>query len=196
MGERTTCFIGSILDTPGEGLIVLRGELDAAAVDRLREHIDAFLAGTTRHLVLDARAVQRFHPALPGLLGGTQRRLAVRRGMLQVRGLAPAAIAPDDTASDGPASDYAVPDYAAADGPASDYAVPDAAAAEGAGPGSIAPASVPTPAALLDVTAEAPRAGERGAAVTGSPRPGRSPPATGRDGHTPPGTGSRGAGGT
>lgn len=145
VGERTTCFIGSIVDAPGEGLIVLRGELDAAAVDRLREHIDAFLAGATRYLVLDARAVRHFDPELPGLLGCTQRRLAVRRGMLQVRGLpptrpAPAAIASDDT----------VPAAAA----------PDDTAPDDAGPGSIAPA--PTPAALFDVVAEAPRAGERG----------------------------------
>ena len=100
VGERTTCFIGSIIDTPGEGLIVLRGELGAAAVDRLREHIDAFLAGTTRHLVLDARAVRGVDPALPDLLADTQRRLAVRRGMLQVRGLPPSCQAPARTGPD------------------------------------------------------------------------------------------------
>ena len=98
----STCFIGSILDGPGDGLIVLRGDLGAAAVGRLGEHIDAFLAGPTRYLVIDARAVERYHPDLLDLLGHTQRRLEDRRGMLQARGLHPTRLA--DPVPDGPSA--------------------------------------------------------------------------------------------
>lgn len=69
--EESTCFIGSILDGPGHGLIVLRGELGTAAVDRLGCHIDAFFDGPTRFLMLDARAVECYHPDLLDLLGYT-----------------------------------------------------------------------------------------------------------------------------
>ncbi|MBP2368515.1 STAS domain-containing protein [Pseudonocardia parietis] len=89
VGAATTSFIGSFIDGPGEGLIVLRGDLDAAVVDRLGEHIDAFLAEPTRFLMIDARAVTSYDAGLPGLLGQTQHRLGGRSGMLQVRGLQP-----------------------------------------------------------------------------------------------------------
>lgn len=88
----STSFIGSFLDDPEDGLIVLRGDLGAAAVDRLGCHIDTFLAGPTRFLMLDARAVDSYHGDLLSLLARTQRRLATRRGMLQLRGLDPARV--------------------------------------------------------------------------------------------------------
>ncbi len=101
----SACFIGSILDGPGHGLIVLRGHIEAAAVRRLSEHIDAFLDGLTRYLMVDARAVERYHPDLLDLLGDTQRRLAARRGTLEARGLHPTRLA--DPAPAGPDPDEA-----------------------------------------------------------------------------------------
>ena len=86
-----TSFIGSFPDDdgPGQGLIVVRGDVDAATVDRLRVHIDGLLALASRFLVIDASAVDSYDEGLLDLLGHTQRRLSRRRGMLQVRGLRP-----------------------------------------------------------------------------------------------------------
>lgn len=108
----TTGFIGSFLDGPEQGLIVLRGDLDAAVVDRLGCHIDDFLAGPTRFLMIEARGVDSYHPELLDLLGHTQHRLGARCGMLQVRGLRPAqetepAPAGPGAATPGPATDAA-----------------------------------------------------------------------------------------
>lgn len=89
VGGGGASFIGSFLDDPEDGLIVLRGDLGAATVDRLGCHLDTFLAGPTRFLMLDARAVDSYHGDLLNLLARTQHRLATRRGMLQVRGLDP-----------------------------------------------------------------------------------------------------------
>ncbi|MBC3192252.1 hypothetical protein H7X46_14395 [Pseudonocardia sp. C8] len=84
------CFIGSFLDDPGEGVLLLRGDLDAGAVVRVGHHIDDFLAGPTRFLTIEAHEVHDYDAGLLALLGRAQRRLGARRGMLQVRGLRPA----------------------------------------------------------------------------------------------------------
>ncbi len=89
--QEATSFIGSFPDDdgPGQGLVVVRGDIDAAVVDRLEEHIDGLLAAATRFLMIDAVAVDSYDAALLELLGRTQRRLTPQRGMLQVRGLHP-----------------------------------------------------------------------------------------------------------
>ncbi|MDQ4115438.1 MAG: STAS domain-containing protein [Actinomycetota bacterium] len=94
--QETTSFIGSFPDDegPGHGLVVVRGDIDAAVVDRLEEHIDGLLAAATRFLMIDAVAVDSYDAELLELLGRTQRRLTPRRGMLQVRGLHPNLLPP------------------------------------------------------------------------------------------------------
>ena len=86
-----TSFVGSFPDDdgPGRGLIVLRGDVDAATVERLRVHIDGMLAVASRFLVIDASAVDSYDEGLLDLLGHTQHRLSPRRGLLEVRGLHP-----------------------------------------------------------------------------------------------------------
>lgn len=103
---RRTSFIGSFMDTPEHGLIVLRGDLGADAVARLDSHVDAFVAGPTRYLMIDARAVASYHGDLLDLLWRTQNRLVARRGMLEVRGLHPGRLAAPVTvpAGTGPAA--------------------------------------------------------------------------------------------
>lgn len=81
-----TGYIGSFPDGPGQVLIVLRGDMDAATVDRLGSHLHAHPAGV-RFLTIDASAVPGYDPGLLDLLGRTQRRLARRHGLLSVRGL-------------------------------------------------------------------------------------------------------------
>ncbi len=88
--EAGTSFIGSMVEAPGHGLIVLRGEIDAPVVDRLGSHIDQFLVMDIRFLMMDATAVDSYGTTLLDLLGRTQRRLGWRRGWLRVRGLHPA----------------------------------------------------------------------------------------------------------
>ncbi|MDN5916694.1 MAG: hypothetical protein L0I76_16580 [Pseudonocardia sp.] len=80
-------FIGSFFDEPDQALIVLRGDVDAATVDRLGVHIDDVLAAAARFLTIDARDVDRYAPALLNLLGRTQHRLGRHHGLLQVQGL-------------------------------------------------------------------------------------------------------------
>lgn len=86
-----TSFVGSFPDDdgPGRGLIVLRGDVDAATVGRLRVHVDGMLAVASRFLVIDASAVDSYDEGLLDLLGHTQRRLSRQRGLLAVRGLHP-----------------------------------------------------------------------------------------------------------
>ncbi len=86
-----TSFIGSFPDDdgPGQGVIVVRGDVDAATVYRIALHIDGLLAAATRFLLLEASAVDSYDGALLDLLGRTQHRLSRRRGLLQVRGLHP-----------------------------------------------------------------------------------------------------------
>lgn len=86
-----TSFIGSFPDEggPGQGLITLRGDIDAATVDRLRVHIDDLVAAGTRILGIDMSAADSCDAALLDLLGHTQHRLNRRRGLLHVRGLHP-----------------------------------------------------------------------------------------------------------
>ncbi len=63
-------FIGSFPDDdgPGQGVIVLRGAIDAATLSRLRVHIDGLLAIGTRFLVLEAGAVDCYDVGLLELL--------------------------------------------------------------------------------------------------------------------------------
>lgn len=82
-------FIGSFADGPDQVLIVLRGDLDRAAVDRLVLHLDGVHAAGTRFVVLDAAAVTHCDPTFLDLLGRTQRQLARQHGLLTVRGLRP-----------------------------------------------------------------------------------------------------------
>lgn len=109
-----TSFIGSFDDGPDQSLIVLCGDIDAAAVERLELHIDGLLGAGTRFLTIDAAAVDGYAPQLVPLLGYTQRRLGARVGIVAVRGLPPdlpsvAVIAPKPVpASVGPTSASAV----------------------------------------------------------------------------------------
>jgi hypothetical protein len=86
-----TSFIGSFADEggPGQGLITLRGDIDAATVDRLRVHIDDLVAAGTRILGIDMSATDSCDEALLDLLGHTQHRLNRRHGLLHVQGLHP-----------------------------------------------------------------------------------------------------------
>jgi len=82
-----TNFIGSFSDGPGQVLVVLRGDIDTATVDRLEAHLQVPLG--VRFLTIDASAVDSYDPAQLDLLGRAQRRLARRHGLLSVRGLHP-----------------------------------------------------------------------------------------------------------
>lgn len=86
---RSRYFIGSFADVSHQGMILLRGTLDAAAVERLREHIDGLLADSARFLIIDAHGVDAYSSDLLDVLASTQRRLGARRGMVQVYGLRP-----------------------------------------------------------------------------------------------------------
>lgn len=88
-----TSFIGSFLDEPDQAEIVLRGDIDAAVVERLGSHLDDVLARTTRFITIDAAAVDSYDDGLLDLLGRTQHRLGGRRGLLRVRGLRPCLLA-------------------------------------------------------------------------------------------------------
>ena len=100
--RRCVPFIGTFVAGPDntatdQAEIVLRGDLDAAAVDRVGEHIIAALLRTpVRFLTIDASTVGRVDPALLELLSRTQRRLRNRRGMIDVRGLRPSRLGPDE----------------------------------------------------------------------------------------------------
>jgi STAS domain len=93
-----TSFIGSFPDEgrPGQGLITLRGDIDAATVDRLRVHIDDLVAAGTRILGIDMSAAAGCDVALLDLLGHTQHRLNRRRGLLHVQGLHPSLLSSPD----------------------------------------------------------------------------------------------------
>ena len=69
---------------------MLRGDIDAATVERLALHIQDVLEARTQFVTVDAAAVNSYDPDLLDLLGRTQHRLGSHRGMLQVRGLHPA----------------------------------------------------------------------------------------------------------
>lgn len=107
-----TCFIGSFPDDdgPGQGVIVLRGDIDTAALSRLRVHIDGLLATATRFLEIEATGVDRYEEGLLDLLGHTQHRLTDRRGMLQVRGLHPSRLADPVPAGPDPVEFAPAPD--------------------------------------------------------------------------------------
>lgn len=97
-GGGATSFIGSFLDGPQHAVIVLRGDVDRAVVDRLAVHVEDLLATRTRVLAIDAAGVDRYHPSLLDLLGHTRRRLGHRRGLLRVHGLDPGLLpGPDPT---------------------------------------------------------------------------------------------------
>ncbi|MBN9736046.1 MULTISPECIES: hypothetical protein [unclassified Pseudonocardia] len=89
LGTRSVSFVGSFIDGPGDWLIVLRGAIDEAVLDRIDTHIADFLAGTRQVLTIDASSVARYDDRLPALLGRTQHRLGTRRRLLRVRGLHP-----------------------------------------------------------------------------------------------------------
>lgn len=75
-------------------MIVLRGDVDAAAVTRLDAHITGVRAVGARFLTIDAAAaVDSYDRALLDLLGRTQSRLGMSRGLLRVRGLHPSLLA-------------------------------------------------------------------------------------------------------
>ncbi len=93
-------FIGSFAQGPGQALIVLRGDLDAEVVERLRLHIDGLLETGTRFLTIDAAAVVSYDPCLLSLLGQTQGRLGTRAGIVVVHGLARHLVPADGTPSD------------------------------------------------------------------------------------------------
>ena len=76
-------------------MIVLRGDIDAATVERLDDHVADFLDAATRFLVIDAAAVDSYDATLLDLLGRTQNRLGERHGLLEVQGLHPALISAD-----------------------------------------------------------------------------------------------------
>jgi hypothetical protein len=86
-----TSFIGSFPDEggQGQGLITLRGDIDAVTVGRLRVHIDDLVVAGTRILGIDMSAADSYDAALLNLLGHTQHRLNRRRGLLHVQGLHP-----------------------------------------------------------------------------------------------------------
>lgn len=92
-----TSFIGSFLDELNHAEIVLRGDIDAATVDRLDSHIHAVLASTTQFITIDAATVNSHDSALLDLLGRTQHRLGLRRGLLQVQGLHPSLLTTADS---------------------------------------------------------------------------------------------------
>jgi ABC-type transporter Mla MlaB component len=99
--HHSVSFIGTFVAGPDntaadQAEVVLRGDLDAAAVDRVGEHIAALLRTPVRFLTIDAAAVDRVDPALLELLSRTQRRLRIRRGMIEVRGLHPSRLGPDE----------------------------------------------------------------------------------------------------
>ncbi len=102
--ERTAAasFIGSFPDDggPGHGLIALRGDIDAATVDRLGVHIDELLAAGTRTLMIEMSGAYSCDAALLDLLGHTQHRLGLRRGLLRVRGLHPSLLPSPDTGAE------------------------------------------------------------------------------------------------
>ncbi|OLL75550.1 hypothetical protein Ae168Ps1_3951c [Pseudonocardia sp. Ae168_Ps1] len=85
LGTRSVSFVGSFIDGPGDWLIVLRGAIDEAVLDRIDTHIADFLAGTRQVLTIDASSVARYDDRLPALLGRTQHRLGTRRRLLRVR---------------------------------------------------------------------------------------------------------------
>lgn len=85
-----TAFVGSFVESADQGVILLRGDVDAAAVGRLRNHIGDFLDGPTRFITIDARAAGHYDSTLLDLMIRTQRRLGRRRGMLRILGLHPA----------------------------------------------------------------------------------------------------------
>lgn len=93
--QMATSFIGSLPDGPGQGVIVLSGDVDAATVRRLGDHVDALLTAATRFLMIDAADVVSFDATLLDLLGHTQNRLGERHGLLEVQGLHPTLISAD-----------------------------------------------------------------------------------------------------
>ncbi len=107
--QDSASFVGSRADGPGNGVIVLRGDIDAAAVERLGGHVDDFLAAATRFLMIDAAAVDSYDATLLDLLGHTQNRLGMRRGLLRVQGLHPALISGDGANPHPPSNAPAMP---------------------------------------------------------------------------------------
>jgi anti-anti-sigma regulatory factor len=85
-----TAFVGSFAESADQGVILLRGDVDAATVSRLRIHIGDFLDGPTRFITIDARAAGHYDSTLLDLMIRTQRRLGRRKGMLRILGLHPA----------------------------------------------------------------------------------------------------------
>lgn len=107
-----TSFIGSFHDEPDEALIVLRGDIDTATVQRLGVHIADVLAAGARHLRIDAAAVDSYEEPLLELLGRTQHRIGRRRGLLQVQGLHPSKLRSAATAAPPPGPPPATPEAA------------------------------------------------------------------------------------
>lgn len=103
-------FVGSFPADAGQAVLVLRGDIDAAVVDRVAEHVEDLLEICTRFLDIDATAVDSYDPALLDLLAHTQHRLGARRGMLQVRGLRPSGLAEPATAAPDVAAPAPAPD--------------------------------------------------------------------------------------
>jgi hypothetical protein len=82
-------FVGSAFALAGEARIVLRGEIDSDALERLSGHLDGFIAARTRFITVDATGVTGADPRIVEILGETQRRLAPRWGLLSIVGLHP-----------------------------------------------------------------------------------------------------------
>ncbi|MBC3190951.1 STAS domain-containing protein [Pseudonocardia sp. C8] len=101
-------FIGSFFDAPDQAVIVLRGDLDAAAVGRVRLHIGDVLAAGIEDITVDGRDVDSYHPSLLDVLGRTQRHLGRTRHLLRIRGLRPTPLAPP--VSDAEATPAGIPD--------------------------------------------------------------------------------------
>jgi anti-anti-sigma regulatory factor len=82
-------FVGSWVEKTGQARVVLRGNVDSTARERLREQLATLIDTGARFIAVDAHGVTRCDPGIIDLLGATQQRLHRRRGLLTLRGLHP-----------------------------------------------------------------------------------------------------------
>lgn len=82
-------FVGSWFDSPGQARVLMRGDLDGCAHERLSAQLATLLDTGARFITVDATGVTRCDPRIIELLGATHRRLGSRRGLLTLRGLHP-----------------------------------------------------------------------------------------------------------